>query len=245
MALLILAPTPEELLALAPGILPGDIREMRPYPANLKGRDVLFYATGIGPANAAMATGYCFGLTSSSEVFGHPWKVELCLLAGLAGAFDLEKRPLRKLYLVREEIWPEYGLNDGANVVARAFHYPQWKRSENEAVYDRVELADLSSLNSDSRWLQKMEEEFPPCKSLSVAGVTASFARARQLESLYHADLENMEGFSVAFACLRAGAPCVEIRSVSNKIGPRSRDEKDFSGALKSLGIILPQLNLI
>lgn len=245
MALLILAPTPEELLALAPEILPGDIREMHPYPATLKGRDVLFYATGIGPVNAAMASGYCFGLTSSSEVFGHPWKVEFCLLAGLAGAFNLEKCPLRKVYLVREEIWPEYGLNDGANVVARAFHYPQWKRSETEAVYDRVNLADLSSLNSDSKWLQKREEEFPPCKSLTVAGVTASFARARQLESLYHADLENMEGFSVAFACLRAGVPCVEIRSVSNKIGPRSKDEKDFSGALKSLGVILPQLNLI
>lgn len=245
MALLILAPTPDELRALAPQMLPPDVAEMRPYPLSLKGQDALFYATGIGPVNAAMGSGYCFGLTSSKEVFGHPWKVDFCLLAGLAGAFALEKCPLRKLYRVSEEIWPEYGLNDGANVVARAFHFPQWKRDSGEDIYDRVPMAPLSAINSDSRWLGKKEEEFPPAQSLSVAGVTASFVRARQLESLYHAQLENMEGFSVGLACLRAGVPCVEIRSVSNKIGPRSKEEKDFSGALKSLGVILPQLNLI
>lgn len=244
MAFLILAPTPDELRALAKDLLPPEIVEMRPYPLRLGQTDALFCATGIGPVNAAMATGYCLGLTSSTEVFGKPWKIDCCLLAGLAGAFDLEKWPLRKLFLVREEIWPEYGLNDGANVVARAFHYPQWKRPGQEDIYDRARLCGLEAINADPKWLEKKASEYPECASLTVAGVTASFARARQLESLYHAALENMEGFAVALACLRAAVPCVEIRSVSNKIGPRSKDEKDFAGALKSLEAILPQLNL-
>ena len=82
-------------------------------------------------------------------------------------------------------------------------------------------------------------------RSLSVAGVSASFARARDLQQRYHAELENMEGFAVAYACARAGVPCVEVRSVSNKVGPRQKDEKDFPGALEALAQVLPSLNLV
>lgn len=244
MAILVMAPTPAELLALGEKFLPKDVKEMRPYPVRARGRDLLFYATGIGPVNAAMAAGYCFGLTSSQDVFGHAFKIEYCLLAGVAGAFDLGKCPLGQLCLVREEIFPEYGLHDGVNVVARAFRFPQWRVSDNEAIYDRIALAPLEAISADKKWLGKTREKFLPCSSLTVAGVTASFARAMQLESLYHAELENMEGFSVALACSRVGAPCIEIRSVSNKIGPRAKDEKNFSEALQSLKTILPLLNL-
>ena len=54
-----------------------------------------------------------------------------------------------------------------------------------------------------------------------------------------------MEGFAVAYACAREGIPCVEARSVSNKVGPRANDEKDFPGALRALTRVLPALNLI
>lgn len=86
---------------------------------------------------------------------------------------------------------------------------------------------------------------FLPCRSLTVAGVSASFVRARDLWNRYHAELENMEGFAVAYACARAGLPCVEIRSVSNKVGPRTKEEKDFPGALQALDAVLPSLNLL
>ena len=50
---------------------------------------------------------------------------------------------------------------------------------------------------------------------------------------------------AVAYAAARAGLPCLEIRSVSNKVGPRTAEEKDFPGALRQLGRILPALNLV
>ena len=89
------------------------------------------------------------------------------------------------------------------------------------------------------------EDALPHCRSLTVAGVSASFARAADLRGRYKADLENMEGFAVAYACARQGIPCVEVRSVSNKVGPRAREEKDFPGALRALAQVLPALNLI
>ena len=80
---------------------------------------------------------------------------------------------------------------------------------------------------------------------LTVAGVTACADRVEDLRAAYAPLAESMEGFAVAYACARMGIPCVGIRSVSNKVGPRAHDEKDFPGALRALSRILPALNLI
>lgn len=198
----------------------------------LKGEDIIFLATGVGPVNAALATGYTLGLTYNDQ------KIKAVLLTGMAGAFDLNLTPLCSLWQVTEEIWPEYGLHDGVRVTAKAFSFPQWVKGK-EQIYDSVFLAGPEQLDP------ALKELWPTCTSLTVAGVSASFARRDALWTTYHARLENMEGFAVAYSAMRAEIPCIEIRVVSNKVGPRSREEKDFEGALKAMGSILPQLNLI
>ena len=245
MCLLICAATGRELAALAPALFPeaDALEEMRLIPMRLKGREALACVTGVGPLNAALAMGHCLGRAAAEN---RP--VTGVLNAGLAGAFDLDALPLRTLCLVREEIWPEYGLHDGRHVTARAFSFPLWRRGAEDAgdaeVYDSLRLPgprDLPEVALKSGGKDACTE----CRSLTVAGVSASFDRARELWNRYHAELENMEGFAVAYACVRAGIPCVEIRCVSNKVGPRRKEEKDFPGALQALGAALPSLNLL
>ncbi|MGE9984628.1 futalosine hydrolase [Desulfovibrio sp. SGI.169] len=243
MALLICAATGRELAALAPTLLPGGeaLEEMRLWSAPLKGRETLFCVTGVGPLNAALALGRCFGQAGAEGR-----RIDAVLNTGLAGAFDLAALPLRALCLVREEIWPEYGLHDGQSVTARAFSFPLWRGGAGNGgadVYDRLPLAGTEALPGGAP--RSGGRMFTPCRSLTVAGVSASFARARELWNRHHAELENMEGFAVAYACARAGVPCVEIRCVSNKVGPRTKEEKDFPGALQSLDAVLPSLNLL
>ena len=247
MALLICAATGRELAALAPALFPrvDVLEEMMLCSARLKGRETLFCVTGVGPLNAALALGRCFG---QAEAQGQ--RIDAVLNAGLGGAFDLEVLPLRTLCLVREEIWPEYGLHDGQAVTAKALSFPLWQRETGNDggggtdVYDRLPLACAEALSGGAA-CSDGGDMFAPCRSLTVAGVSASFARARDLWDRYHAELENMEGFAAAYACARAGVPCVEIRSVSNKVGPRTKEEKDFPGALQALGAVLPSLNLL
>lgn len=248
-ALLVCAATARELAAAAPGVAPreNELAELRPVPVRLKGRPALFCVTGVGPVNAALAMGFCFGLTSESagedgQAPGGGLRIGAVLNVGLAGAFDLAETPLRALCLVEEEIWPEYGLNDGSSVTARAFSYPQWRKADGapEDVYDRLRLADAGAVARR----EPAPGAFLPRRSLTVAGVSASFARAREMANRHRAELENMEGFAVAYACARAGVPCVEVRAVSNKVGPRAADEKDFPGALAALAGVLPALGL-
>lgn len=234
MAILICAATAGELAALAPDVFknPAAIPEMQPMKGELGSGSAIFVATGVGPVNAALSIGYALGVTGSE-------KIDYILCAGLAGSFDLEIAPLCSIWRVNEEIWPEYGLNDGARITARAFSHPIWKRDNADSVYDRISLSDISAIEHKPE-----AEQWPAGISLTVAGVTASFGRRDSLWNQWHAPLENMEGFAIAYAAARAGIPCVEIRCVSNKAGPRGKNEKDFDGALKTMTQILPALNL-
>lgn len=241
MSILICSATAKELAALAPELFPRpqSMPEMQPMRGQIKHGGAIFLATGVGPINAALAMGLCFGLTHESV--GSEVKIDSILYAGLAGAFDLAKTPLRSICRVTQEIWPEYGLNDGTTVTARAFSHSLWDRNGKEPIYDRLELDGIDVLpNANLK-----NEDWLECASLTVAGVSASFARRNALWDAWHVELENMEGFAAAYAAARAEIPFVEIRVVSNKVGPRSKAEKDFDGALATLGQILPDLNLI
>lgn len=241
MALLICAATGKELSALAPDLLPQPkaIPEMQLLAGKLKHGDALFMATGVGPVNAALALGLALGLTHPS--IQADARITGVLMAGLAGAFNLETHPLRSIWQINEEIWPEYGLNDGIAVTARAFRHPLWEKNAENPVFERIPVGEPGALPGA---LPRKGLDWPCCASLTVAGVTASFARRQALWDTWHAPLENMEGFAAAYAAARAELPMAEIRVVSNKTGPRGRDEKDFEGALDAMGGILPALNL-
>lgn len=253
MSLLLCAATGPELAGLVPEFSPAGFTaparqtsenpanfwpEMQLWPVRLKYGEALCCITGVGPINAALALGMFF---CRAKAEGTP--IAAVLNAGLAGAFDLAERPLLGLCTVSEEIWPEYGLHDGRSVTAEAFGFPQWQPETGPAVRNRLPLAGPEALERFGA--RHQPDVFLPCTSLTVAGVSASFARAADLRARYRADLENMEGFAVAYACAREGIPCVEARSVSNKVGPRANDEKDFPGALRALTRVLPALNLI
>ena len=125
---------------------------------------------------------------SRAQAEGTP--VTAVLNGGLAGAFDLARFPLREACLVRREIWPEYGLHDGQSVTAEAFGFPLWQPESGEAVRDRLPLPGAEALHVVGARLK--DDIFTPCTSLTVAGVSASLARAADLQARYRADLENM-----------------------------------------------------
>lgn len=239
MSLLICTATGKEMSALAPDIFPDadSVPELQPMLKTGKSESLIFLVTGIGPVNAALSIGYSLGLNYGEIAKKDP--IHAILFAGLAGAFDLERDPLCSTRIVRKEIWPEYGLHDGITVTSRAFRFPLWARKEGDDIYDSVELAGVEAIGAKAA-----PKEWKECASLTVAGVSASFNRRDKLWTSWHAELENMEGFSAAYAALRANIPCVELRVVSNKVGPRGRNEKDFPGALAALSKLLPSLNL-
>lgn len=71
---------------------------------------------------------------------------------------------------------------------------------------------------------------------LTVSTVTGSAARAAELRARHPRALaEAMEGFGVAEAAAAHGVPVLEIRAVSNPVGPRDRSAWRIGDALAAL----------
>ncbi len=72
---------------------------------------------------------------------------------------------------------------------------------------------------------------------LTVSTVTGTAARAAELAARHPlAGAEAMEGFGVAEAAAAHGLPVLEIRAVSNAVGPRDRAAWRIGDALAALG---------
>ena len=220
----ITAATAKELkkaLSFAP-TLSGELNTGEVLPWKWQNRDFLLLVTGVGPVNAALHLG---------KLLGSALSLRGVLNIGIGGSFDPDLYPLRSAALVNREIWPEFGLKTDDAVHPGALGYPLGSVN-GERVWDRIEF--------DSRENIKMLglhpiDDLPDACSLTVSGATGTLEQAGHLRSLYNAGLENMEGFALAWACLAAGLPFVELRTVSNIVGCREKRYWDIKGGLQAL----------
>ncbi|WP_027175677.1 futalosine hydrolase [Desulfovibrio aminophilus] len=188
----------------------------------LAGREIVPCVTGLGVVNAALALGRILSLPGIEGVAN----------LGVAGAFDLRALPLGTVCVVRQEIWPEYGLLGPHGVDPRALGFALGE-ADGTTVWDRL---DLHPRQAAARLDLGLSGLWPEAVSLTVSGVTGTPERAVELERSFRADVENMEGFALAYGCARVGVPFVEVRAVSNRVGSRPPVDWDLDLALSRLG---------
>lgn len=222
MPLLVCAATGIELSAVLGA--PFAAGQGRVVAALAHGREVLALATGVGMLNAGLALGRA--LAGAERIDG-------VLNLGLAGSFDLEAHPLRAARLVTAETWPEYGLlfSGAVDADARALRLPLCGGGE-AAVWDRLELDPAGALAR----MGLAAPDVPGATSLTVSGVSADAELARRRRARHGADLENMEGFALAYGAGQAGLPFAQLRVVCNAVGSRPPERWDIPGALTALG---------
>lgn len=189
---------------------------------------------GVGPVAAALSLGRRLG--RDEGVYGKP-SLRGILNFGLAGTYDAQRAPLGSLVLATEERYPEYGIwphpEDGGAPAPLGF--PQATLPQG-TIFTRLDLAPDRSLgNLGLNWHSCLQRG----PSVTVAGVSGSVRRARQMASMDTGSeglTENMEGFSLALGAAQASIPFLEIRAVSNLAGLRPPEGWDVPVALASLG---------
>jgi futalosine hydrolase len=81
---------------------------------------------------------------------------------------------------------------------------------------------------------------------LTLSTVTGTAGTAEKLLNRFpHAVAEAMEGFGVAVAAMQKGVPVLEIRSISNEIGPRDRNAwkiKEALATLEEAGLVIKEV---
>lgn len=170
---------------------------------------------GVGPASAAAAT--------AAELAGGAY--DLVISAGIGGGFA-EHAPVGSLAIASEIVAADLGAET-----------PEGFSDVEKLGFGSARVpvdADLSA-----RWADLLLAAGLPCcrgPVLTLSTVTGTAATAKLLaERVPGAVAEAMEGHGVAVAAHRLGLPVMEIRAISNAIGPRQRELWRIGDALKAL----------
>lgn len=205
LAVLIVVATPGEAAHLS--ALPGEFREQL---------RVQVTVSGVGPVAAALAT--------QRALLAAPYA--LAISAGIGGAYPASGLAPGDLAVSSRIVQADLGAwDDGqflnftalglsvlppapegaappADPAVTAGDFPTWDRAAQVAARAGARLGPLLTLGS----------------------VTGDHAAARHLQARHPGALtEGMEGAGVAHAALLAGVPSLEVRGVSNPVGPRDR----------------------
>jgi futalosine hydrolase len=177
------------------------------------GLDLL--AAGVGPAGAAASTASAL---TAAALDGAPYG--LVVSAGIAGGFPPEA-PLASLVVADEITAADLGAETADGFVpvtglgfGTVTHRPP---------------ADLVRHVTEATGAR-------PGTVLTVSTVTGTATRAAELRARHPRALaEAMEGFGVAEAAAAHGVPVLELRAVSNAVGPRDRAAWRIGDALTAL----------
>jgi futalosine hydrolase len=175
--------------------------------------------SGIGPVNAALAA-------QAAMLESRPG---LALSVGIAGAYPNSGLSIGDVCVSSEMIFAGLGAMDGAQFLnLEAMGFPLLERDA-----ERVHNA----LQADARagvFAGITGAKLGPILTLET--VTGSLEMALELEARVPGALaEGMEGAGVALAATRLGVGSLEIRAISNMVGPRDRSGWRIREALEAL----------
>ncbi|MEV8417940.1 futalosine hydrolase [Streptomyces niveus] len=186
-------------------------------------RSVDVLAAGVGPAAAASGTARALALASAA-----PAPYDLVVSAGIGGGFQ-PLAPVGSLVVADAIVAADLGAETPEGFVpvdelgfGRTVHHPPAEPAARIAGLLGAVLAPV----------------------LTVSTVTGSASRTAELTARHpRAAAEAMEGFGVAEAAAACSVPVLEIRAVSNAVGPRDRSAWRIGPALDALRYGFQQLS--
>ncbi|MEV2236673.1 futalosine hydrolase [Micromonospora sp. NPDC049891] len=190
--------------------------------AGLADPTVAVLPVGVGPAVAGAATARLLAL---AEMAGRPYRAVVS--AGVAGGFAA-RVAVGATVLGTRAVAADLGAES-----------PDGFIPIDELGMPAELLGGGTAIDADPALLAALRTALPAATVgpvLTVSTVTGTTASTDELIRRHpDAVAEAMEGYGVAVAASQAGVPFVELRTVSNPIGPRDRDAWRMRDALTAL----------
>lgn len=178
--------------------------------------------TGVGMAHTAYHLGDVLARNS----------YDLALNAGIAGSYSPDTT-IGKVYRVDAEIFGLLGVEDEENYLSL---FDLGLLDPDSFPYEGGWLINHSTINS------QVLRKLPAARGVTVNMIYTHLDTIKVLNQIYKADLESMEGASFFYACLMAGVPFTQIRSVSNYVAERDKANWNIPLAIKNLDKTLDRL---
>ncbi|MEU7278958.1 futalosine hydrolase [Streptomyces sp. NPDC045431] len=174
-------------------------------------------AAGVGPAAAAVG--------ATSALASAPYAYDLVVSAGIGGGFP-PHAPLGAVVVSDAIVAADLGADTpGGYLTVEELGFGRSVHRPPAEVTGRIAAA-----------LQAGGQRHVVAPVLTVSTVTGTADRTAELVARHpRAAAEAMEGFGVAEAAAAHGVPVVELRAVSNTVGPRDRAAWQIGRAMDSL----------
>ena len=162
--------------------------------------------TGVGPVEAGIVTARTLAEKPYSAV----------LSAGIGGAFP-GRGHVGEALVVAEERLADLGREDGERLALPDGAVPLDRAFSSDELLARIDRLP-----------------YRIGTGITVHRVTCSETTVTRLLDAYHADVESMEGYAVLRASRCAGVPALEIRGISNYVGPRTASQWNFAAGAQA-----------
>ena len=190
------------------------------YVAESNGRTIHLLVAGMGMLVTAAKLSYYL------EQYQPEWTVDI----GIAGAFNRDLS-IGEVVNVATETYGDFGVEDDDDF-KDFFDLGFIETKEDAFTYG---LQKATPCASEFPLLYELRQ----VDSLTVNKVHGKEHSIQLMMHKYKADIENMEGLAVFYVCRLRNLPCIEIRSISNYVEKRNKENWDISLAVEKLNEFL------
>lgn len=159
---------------------------------------------------------------------------DLAINIGIAGSFR-EEITIGDVVMPVTDCFADAGIEDGDNFVTLS--------EAGLTDPDRFPFKN-GRLHSDNQLVSKYIRILAPVNAITVNTATGSASTIEKLLKKYNADIETMEGAAFFYICMGENIPFLALRSVSNRVEPRNKDNWNIPLALEKLSEKLKEVFL-
>lgn len=188
-------------------------QKLRSYSYNNHNIDVLIPGVGM------TCTAYWMGKTLNSKIY------DLAINLGLAGSFN-DDLTLGKTVEVRTDRISKLGAEDGESFLSLV---------DMDLIVDEDFILNQGEMKNTIPLINPVVDSLEKVAGLTVNTGHGDEKSIEKIKSLFNPQVESMEGAAFFYACLFEGITCTQIRTISNKVEKRNRDNWDIPLAVKNL----------
>lgn len=183
--------------------------------------EIHLLVTGVGAFNTL------YELKNRLNQFSY----SLIIQAGIGGAYQKNK-PLGKVYYMATERFGDIGMEEKNGSFTSIFETPLIDKNS-------FPFKDGVLINPES----SLTKFLPLAHGITLNTVTGTQSNGDKIIMKYpEVEIENMEGASFFYVCLKEKIPFMSIRSISNYVENRNKDNWKMIDAIESLNNTLAEL---
>lgn len=209
-----------------PEIYPGMHLAGGVFPCELpRPRDIDILITGVGQADTSF---HLAQYLAHKEMYR---SYALMIQAGIGGSF-LSMLPKRTVVQVTSEVYGDRGAENNGSFLDLE---EMGLSASDRFPYTQARLQPSTCI------LPPALAHLPKVPGVTVNRTLSEHVSIEWIRNRYAPAVVSMEGAPFFYAALQFGLPCIQLRSISDFVGPRDKAQWDMPGAISALNSVLVQ----